>query len=233
MSRVLLVRHGKAAERFSDYDHLSEAGAKQAEYVGARLLEEDETITGAYHGRMSRQRATAEVVASVFAKAARPLPALRELPGLDEIAPAVLDTAMNGEPDPGLRERVQAWMTGKTKGTPETHGWLMNVFHRFARGEIAGDFETFAAFNARVVAALTTMLEENQGTTAVAFTSAGIVATAAGLALDAPLEQTLQLMATMDNGSVTELRHSRKRGRFSLIRLNDIGHVPVTARTLL
>ena len=233
MSRVLLVRHGKAAERFSDYDHLSEAGAKQAEYVASRLLEENETITGVYHGRMSRQRATAEVVAGVFAKASRPLPALRELPGLDEIAPGVLDSAMNGEPDPGLRERVQAWMTGKTKGTPETHGWLMNVFHRFARGEIAGDFETYVAFNARVDAALISMLEENQGTTALAFTSAGLIATAAGRALEAPLEQTLQLMATMDNGAITELRHSRKRGRFSLIRLNDIGHVPVVARTLL
>lgn len=227
MSRLLLIRHGKAAERFSDYDHLSEAGAKQSEYVAARLVEENEPIANIYHGRMSRQRATAEVIARIVGKAPR------ELAGLDEIPHEVLDHAMNTEPDLGLRERVQAWMTGRAKGTHETHSWLMNAFHRFARGEIAGAFETYAAFQTRVATTLTTMFEENEGTTAIACTSAGIIATAAGMALESPLEQTLQLMATMDNGSITELRHSRKRGRFTLIRLNDIGHVPIAARTLL
>lgn len=232
MSRLLLVRHGKAADHWNDYDHLSEAGARQAEHLAQRLLREETVLAAAYHGTMRRQRQTAEVVARVFAEAGRPFPALRELPGLDEIHPGVVDAALLAEEDLAVREHVTAWITGKAKGTRETRSFLFAAFQRFARDELAGDFEKYPVFHARVTTALAAMVDVERGT-AVAFTSGGFIATAAGFAIQAALDPTLRLMATLENASLTEIRHSRSRDAFSLVRLNDVGHVPLEARTLL
>jgi broad specificity phosphatase PhoE len=232
MTRILLVRHGKAADHWGDYDRLSESGARQSRHLAERLIREEETIAAAFHGKMRRQRETAEVVAATFAAAGRPFPAPVELPGLDEMAPGVVDAALLAEPDLALRERVTEWIIGKRPGGPETQLFLLSAFHRFARGELAGDFEPYTAFHARVTATLGALRRLDRGT-CVAFTSGGFIATAAGLAMEAPLAPTLQLMATLENTSITELRHSVSRDAFSLVRLNDVGHVPLAERTLI
>lgn len=232
MSRLLLVRHGKASDHWFDYDRLSPAGTKQAEHFGARLVREETTLAAVYHGKMRRQRETAEAVRSVFVSAGRSLPELRELPGLDEMAPGVIDAALLAETDVALRQHVTAWVNGQLRGTREVRRFLMSAFLRFARAEISGDFETYAEFRARVSATLDAMIDEDRGTV-VAFTSGGFIATAAGIALETALEPTLQLMAAVENASLTELRHSRTRDRFLLVRLNDVGHLPSEERTFL
>lgn len=232
MSRLLLFRHGKAGGSWHDYDHLSERGAQQAAHAARRLLREETELVAAYHGNMRRQRETAEVVRRVFEEAKRPFPPLRELPGLDEMAHDVIDAALVEVAEPALREHVTAWITGRERSTRETRAFMMDAFSRFARGELRGDFEDFQTFRVRVLATLGAMLDEGRGTV-VAFTSGGFIATAAGFALETPLDPTVRLMATMENASLTELRHSRTRDRFSVVRLNDIGHLPPGERTLL
>ena len=232
MTRILLVRHGKAADHWGDYDRLSETGARQSRHLAERLMREEESIAGAFHGKMRRQRETAEIVAAAFAAAGRPFPALAELPGLDEMAPGIVDAALLAEPDLALRERVTDWIIGKRRGTPETQAFLLGAFHRFARGELAGDFEPWTAFHARVTSTLAALRREDRGT-CFAFTSGGFIATAAGLVMEAALGPTLQLMGILENTSITELRHSLSRDAFTLVRLNDVGHVPASERTLI
>lgn len=229
MSRLLLVRHGKASDHWHDYDRLSERGAVQAEHVGARLARDEPEVVAAYHGKMRRQRETAEVARRAFGEA---FPALAELPGLDEMAPGVIDAALLGEEDLAKRERVTAWITGQRRSDAEVRGFLMGAFERFARGELAGEFESYRDFHARVTETLAAMVDDDRGTV-VAFTSGGFIATAAGLAMEAALGPTLSLMASLENASITELRWSRSRGRFSLVRLNDVGHLPPESRTVL
>jgi len=180
---------------------------------------------------MRRQRETAESVRAAFEAAGRPFPDLVELPNLDEMAPGIVDAALLEEQNSAVRDHVTAWIMGTAKSTRETRSFLMSAFSRYSRGELTGDFETWAAFQERVVSTLERMIDPGRGTVA-AFTSGGVIAVAAGIALEASLERTIRFMADLENASLTELRYSRSRGRFSLVRLNDIGHVSPTERTL-
>ncbi len=232
MSRVLLVRHGKASDHWHDYDQLSPRGFEQAALVGKRLARDEPELRAIYHGKLRRQRETAETVRAELVDAGRPVPELTELSTLDEIAAGVVDTALLQEPDLVLRERITGWTTGQRQGDKRTFSWLMRCFTRFESGELVGDFETFTEFHGRVVATLAKLVDPAGGTT-VAFSSGGFIATAAGIAVETAMNPTLQLMATLENTSLTELRWSRSRAKFRLVRLNDVGHLPPDARTTI
>lgn len=232
MSRLILVRHGKASDHWHDYDRLSPKGFEQAALVGQRLARDETSVVTIAHGKMRRQRETAETIRAQYLEAGLAVPALTEVPTLDEIAHDVIDSSVVAIEDAGLRERITGWMTGQRKGDAETYTWLMGCFTRYEAGEVTGDFETYPAFHARVTGTIRGLVDPGRGTT-LAVSSGGFIATAAGIAVESGLRPTLSLMATLENTSVTELRWSMKREKFRLIRLNDIGHLPPAARTLI
>jgi broad specificity phosphatase PhoE len=231
MSRLLLFRHGKASDNWATYDQLSEHGVLQSSQIGARLLADNVPLVAAYHGTMRRQRETAASVRAVFEAAGRPFPSLVELPSLNELAPGIVEAALLEEKDAAVRERVTACITGTAQSTREIRPFMMSAYFRYSRGELQGDFETWADFQRRVASTLETMIDPGRGTDA-AFTSGGFIASAAGITLGTSLERTIRFMADIENASLTELRYSRSHSRFDLVRLNDIGHVGAAQRTL-
>lgn len=232
MSGLILVRHGKASDHWHDYDHLSPKGFEQAALVGQRLVRDEPGLVTLAHGKMRRQRETAETIRAQYIEAGIAVPELTCVPDLDEIAHGVIDVSLGAIADEALRERIAAWMTGQRKGDAETYTWLMGCFTRYEAGEVTGDFETYPAFHARVTGTIAGLVDPGRGTT-LAVSSGGFIATAAGIAVESALRPTLSLMATLENTSITELRWSRKREKFRLVRLNDIGHLPPSARTLI
>src|SRR5687767_4411295 len=110
MTRILLVRHGKASDDFDNYDVLSARGAAQSARLAARLLADGEAPALAAHGALARQRDTARAVADAFARAGRPFPALAEDPRLDEIPMRVVQAAVARMSDPDQQARVARWV---------------------------------------------------------------------------------------------------------------------------
>jgi broad specificity phosphatase PhoE len=63
MGQVLLVRHGQASFGSDDYDVLSDLGERQAAVLGRCLAARGIVPSALLHGRMVRQRRTAELLA--------------------------------------------------------------------------------------------------------------------------------------------------------------------------
>ena len=235
MTRILLIRHGKAADNWASYDELSAIGRAQSAHLGERLFLEGEEPAAMFHGTLHRQRVTAEVARETMMArggSSYSLPALSVLPELNEMSQGVVNAAREKVPAGPERERLDAWATGKTHGNRDIRRFMLEAYFAYGRGELVGDFESYTAFRDRVIGSLRAMVQTERSTV-MAFTSGGVIAAAAGFAMEAPLDRGIRLMATIENTSVTELRHSKREGRFSLIRLNDVSHVPIAERTLL
>jgi broad specificity phosphatase PhoE len=235
MTRILLIRHGKAADNWANYDELSAIGHAQSTQLGERLFLEDEQPAAMFHGTLHRQRVTAEVVrATMTARGGTgyTLPPLSVLPELNELSQDVVNVARTKVPEGPRRDLIEAWATGKARSSKDTRRFLFESYLAYVKGDIVGDFEPYLAFRDRVIGSLRAMLQSERSTV-MAFTSGGVIATAAGFAMEAPLDRGIRLMATLENTSITEIRHSRRTDRFSLIRLNDVTHVPIAERTLL
>lgn len=92
------------------------------------------------------------------------------------------------------------------------------------RGVVMHDtVEPWAAYRARVQAALHDLLTLPSGSTVLAFTSGGVIGLAVALALDAPDASALKLNWRVRNGSLT--RFTFGAGRVSLDRFNDTAHL--------
>ncbi len=232
MTRILLIRHGKAANNWAHYDELSDIGKAQSAQLGARLSLDDERPAALFHGTLNRQRVTGEVVRDTMKERGAEMPPLTVLPALNEMTQDVVNVARRRVPPGERRDSIEAWATGKAPGTKDTRRFMMESYFAYGKGDIVGDFESYLAFRDRVISALRAMLQPERSTV-MAFTSGGVIAAAAGFAMEAPLDRGIRLMATIENTSVTEIRHSKRTDRFSLIRLNDVSHVPVAERTLL
>jgi broad specificity phosphatase PhoE len=232
MTRILLIRHGKAADNWAHYDELSPVGHAQSAQLGERLFKDAEEPAAIFHGTLHRQRVTAEVVHAKMAERGARLPSLSVLPGLNEMSQAVVNVARAKVPAGPRRDLIEAWATGTSRSSKDVRRFMLESYFAYGKGDIVGDFESYLAFRDRVITTLREMLQPERSTV-LAFTSGGVIAAAAGYAMEAPLDRGIRLMATIENTSITEIRHSRRTDRFSLVRLNDVSHVPVAERTLL
>ncbi len=232
MTRILLIRHGKAADNWAHYDELSQIGHAQSAQLGDRLFVDEEEPAAIFHGTLHRQRVTAEVVRAKMTARGAKLPSLSVLPGLNEMSQSVVNVARDKVPPGPRRDLIEAWATGTARSSKDVRRFMLESYFAYGKGDIVGDFESYLAFRDRVIDTLREMLQPERSTV-LAFTSGGVIAAAAGFAMEAPTERGIRLMATIENTSITEIRHSKRTGRFSLIRLNDVSHVPIAERTLL
>jgi broad specificity phosphatase PhoE len=109
MGLVLLVRHGQASFGADDYDVLSETGWEQSRVLGAALAAAGLEPGALLHGRMRRQRETAEAMAAA-AGWASPLeidPAWNEFDHLGVITRASASAPLSAA-DPQDRRAFQA-----------------------------------------------------------------------------------------------------------------------------
>lgn len=218
MSELLLIRHGQARFGTDDYDRLSETGRRQARLVGRQLAERGLRVDGSLTGGMRRQRHTAELAMAHW----DPAPIITADTGFAEYdaealftayLPSVLaaDAALAARRDEITRDRRLFQKTFEAV----TRAWIADA----PRAEAVG--ERWAAFRARVQAALDRLHREQPRDARVAvFTSGGPIAVAVAAATDAGPARTLELNWSIHNGAVSTLRSTRAGWR--LTGFNDI-----------
>jgi broad specificity phosphatase PhoE len=225
MGELVLVRHAQASFFGADYDALSPLGREQARALGRHWAAHGARFDAVYVGPRRRHRETLELVAAAYAEHGRPWPAAQPLAELDEHdGVAVLQHAL------GRPESERAAMETRDPGDGAREQAIREFFRRYR--EVMRDWalgalevpgvEPWAEFRARSLRALDAMCR-GPGR-AVAFTSGGLVSSAAGWLLGLDEERVIELSAVLRNTALSEVRYSGARR--SLVSFNALPHLP-------
>jgi broad specificity phosphatase PhoE len=209
MGQILLVRHGQASWDGDDYDILSERGHQQGELLGAALAGRGITPDVVVSGGMRRHRETIEnlVVGA----------------GLGRVDVEV-DAGWDEYDHLSMLAQVPTEFAGEKPTPAEFQAWMEQATERWISGGRPDDYhEPFAAFTARVDAALRRTVEATGGGTAVVVTSGGPISWVAAslLGSDAALWSRLNVVCV--NSGVTKLVTGR-RG-VTLVSFNEHTHL--------
>jgi broad specificity phosphatase PhoE len=219
VSRLLLIRHGQASFGAADYDVLSDLGAEQSRCLGAYLADRSIAIDALYQGPCARHLDTARHMRDAAAAGGQPLPDPIDIAGLDEYpAFELLRYWM-----PQLRERhpdlAAALLGGSARAMEE-------ITQMWARGELeTGELESFADFEARVLASLDDIRSRHgSGATVAVVTSGGPIAVAVKRCLELAPDKAIAVAWVVLNSAIIELAFSGDR--LGLVALNRIPHLP-------
>ena len=225
MGTLVLVRHAQASFFGATYDELSDLGRTQARALGAHWALHGVRFDHVYVGPLRRHQQTLALVAEAFGARGLPWPEAVELPELREHdGLAVLRHALGrgGATDQGLPP-ADPGDEGRDRLLREFLKQYLAIMRDWARGalEVPGT-EPWAEFRARSLCALDRMCEGDGS--AVAFTSGGLVSSAAGWLLGLDDDRVIDLSAVLRNTALTEVRFgTRRRG---LVSFNAIPHLP-------
>ena len=225
MAELILVRHAQASLFGADYDALSPLGREQARALGRHFATHGARFARVYVGPRRRHRETLALVAEAFAGRGLPWPAAAELAELDEHAglEVARRTLAQGGDDPGARLRAAADDAERAHLVREFFDRYFEILRDWARGSVAVEgVEPWREFRARSRRALD-LLCAGPGP-AVAFTSGGLVASAAGWLLGLDEERVIGLSAVLRNTALSEVRYSATRR--SLVSFNALPHLP-------
>jgi broad specificity phosphatase PhoE len=211
---ILLIRHGQASYGTDDYDRLSEVGVVQASAVVAELQRRGARIERVVHGSLRRQRDTAAPTVAALSLPAVVDPRLDEY-DMDEIVTAHTDSDV----------RTNAVRDGEQVSSREYQRVLelgMNAW--IDAGSEGRSSETWPAFAARCSEGLSAAADGlSSGSTAVVFTSAGVIAALCCSLLDLPPKTAIVLNRVAVNGSVTKVASGRSG--LSLVSFNEHGYL--------
>ena len=237
MTSLLLIRHGQASLGAADYDVLSPLGILQAQRLGdhlARMYDPPDLIV---RGPLRRQRDTAaHLVAAARARGAT-FPDPIERPEFDEY-PALALMQRNlqrlADDDPELAAHAQDLLQHPS-GTTEHRRAFEAAFQRMMRhwhDDRHGDptLESNAAFQARVLDALTQLLARRRQTILVV-TSAGPCGVGLRLGLELDPWAALRASFVVSNTALTELK--TRGGAPSLTMFNALPHLHERAEITL
>jgi broad specificity phosphatase PhoE len=218
MALLTLVRHGQASYLKENYDQLSDLGKRQARILGEYWIRTKTAFDQVYHGPACRQLLTGEIVADVYRQAGLPWPEAVTLPDMDEyVGTAIVRTFL-----PALletHEDIRA-LEAEYRRTEEQNAAFKiydKLFARISRMWVDGELdspelESWKNFCARIDRGIRT-IRDNAGENRriVVFTSGGVIAASARLALDLAPQRTLELSWTSRNASYTELVFTPER----------------------
>lgn len=230
MALLTLVRHGQASFLSHNYDRLSELGEQQSRILGEYWVRTGTVFDQVYYGPACRHLGTGEIVAGVFRSAGRPwpqpvtLPEFDEYPGIEVMRtflPGLMETHEDiraleaefrqaGEQGVAFRlydklfQRVTRMWVDEELDSPEVEAWK-DFCERIERG--IAHIRAEAGKNARIVL----------------FTSGGVIAATARIALQLAAQRTLELSWTSRNASYSEFLFSAER--FSLSSFNNHPHL--------
>jgi broad specificity phosphatase PhoE len=192
---LLLIRHGQASFDAEEYDVLSPAGVAQSALLGTHL-------------------AASAPLAARGAGAMWPEPIV-----LDELDEFPFQEV--------LRLGIPQVMSD---GAPivDPRGGFSRAFHeamlRWADGRIAGDFERYPDFVARVGRALDRIVDaEGRGRRVAVVTSGGPIAVAVQRALELSPPVAIRVQSVIANASLSELKY--RAGELTLTAFNGVHHL--------
>ncbi|GBC59209.1 phosphoglycerate mutase [Desulfonema ishimotonii] len=232
MSTLYLIRHGQASFGEKNYDRLSDIGHRQAKILGEHLLLFGQSFDAIYHGRLDRQRQTAENVMACYEKSGRKMarPAVSE--AFDEYnAFAVWKAYMPRliKEEPSLESEMEQ-IRADPKAFQKIFGRIM---FRWISGKYDRDGEPrWADFKSRVTDGLYALMERHgSGSRIAVFTSGGPISVMVQRALDLSDEKTMELSWQVMNASVTRMKY--RDGNIALAGFNDISHLRMAGNETL
>ena len=215
MSVLLLVRHGQASWGAADYDVLSDLGHEQSRLLGKHLDALGVSPSRLWSGGLRRHDET--------------LTSAVEATGWD--AEVVTDPGWSEYDHVELLRRYDEATAGDPH-RPEAFGAFFDAaVRRWTAGEHDADYaETFAAFTARVDAALRSAVESlGSGETGAVFTSGGAIAWVTATLWGMGVGQWAKVNSVLLNTGVTKVV-TGSRG-VSLISVNEHAHLTGDAVT--
>jgi broad specificity phosphatase PhoE len=227
MSTLLLIRHGQASFGTGDYDRLSAVGKEQSECLGAYWAARGLRFDALYCGPQVRHRETMEPVLIHAAGAGLAWPEPIILPGLAEFHwDAIMATALRAGSPPVLSVLAAAYRQATTE--KERYRAFQALFEAatlcWVRGDLHDLPETWASFEARVLAAIDHICATAPRSARIAaFTSGGPIAVAVKRALGLSPQKALELVWTLRNGAINEFLFTPER--YSLSVFNAIPHL--------
>ncbi len=210
MSQILLVRHGQASWGSDDYDVLSPLGEKQSYVLGEALATRGVVPDVIVRGAMRRHRQTAEQAAAGAGWSAE----IVEDDGWNEFDHVQM-----------LSMHPAAYGEGEELSRAEFQKWFEEAMLRWTGGDYDEDYdESFAAFGARVDAALRRTVERLEpDQTAVVFTSGGPISWTATSLLGGATEIWTQLNPVTVNSSVSKVVVGRRGA--TMVSFNEHSHL--------
>lgn len=215
---LLLVRHGQASFGAADYDNLSERGWTQSRRLGAWLAKGGHRFRAVVVGGMRRHRQTAEAVAEAFAAEGIEWPEPTIDDGFAEFDHrAVFSAYLERDPEDPIA-------VASRSGDPRDVGAMLQAaLLAWARDELPGVPETWAAFGDRVRAAGERLDALADGGEALVLSSGGVISRLAQIALDVPDTRAVELNLSLRNSAVSEFHPHR--GRLRLGMWNSLPHL--------
>ncbi len=221
MSSLYLIRHGQASFGAADYDHLSELGREQSRHLGDYFAARGLPLDAIYTGPCRRQIDTAAAMIAGAESAGVTYPAPVALADLDEY-PAFAIIARFG---PALARQDPAMGALLDLTSAGFDAAFITLMERWVAGDIdAPEIESFAAFSARVGAAITTITErEGRGKRVAVVTSGGPIAMAMRTALDLRPEIALRMAGGIANTGIAEFRY--RGAQLTMFAFNQVCHL--------
>ncbi len=228
MGLLTVVRHGQASFLEADYDKLSKLGEEQARKLGDYWIARGVRFDRVYYGPARRQAGTGEIVRERYRAAGLDwpepvcLPHFDEYPGI-EVMRAFLPRLIEEHEDIRLLEREFRSAAGERAAAARA---FEKIFQRVTRLWVAGELaspgvESWQTFCDRVAEGIAQV--RRGGGRAVVFSSGGVMAAAARIALDLSPLRTLELSWAPRNACYSEFLFSGDR--FSLAAFNAFPHL--------
>ncbi len=227
MGLLTVVRHGQASFLEADYDKLSKLGERQARNLGDYWTARGVRFDRVYYGPARRQAGTGEIVRERYRAAGLDwpepacLPEFDEYPGI-EVMRAFLPRLIEQHHDIRLLEQEFHAAAEHAAAARAFEKMFQRVTRLWVAGELVSpEVESWQAFCDRVARGIA--LVRRGGGRAVVFSSGGVMAAAARIALDLSPVRTLELSWAPRNGCYSEFLFSGDR--FSLATFNAFPHL--------
>lgn len=230
MSKLFFFRHAQASFGADNYDALSNKGIEQTVLLGNYLVAKQFHFDRVFVGPLQRQQHTYEIVKSIYEKNNLFIPEPVIVDGLKEhIGHIALDKIL---PQLQETEPVIKALAAKTLANPKrAKANRLLAFQHFMDEWVEGKIEvegvvSWKDFREHVREGLKIILGTTlSGETNAAFTSGGTISAITAESLKISDEKTVAaLNFSIRNTSYSSFFYSR--GRFNLLGLNEIPHLP-------
>jgi broad specificity phosphatase PhoE len=236
LSLIYLIRHAQAGTR-EDYDVLSELGHEQASLLGDYFVSQEINLDKVCSGSMRRQRHTAELACSAYARGNQPQPEIIIDSRWDEFSLASVYRSLARrlmDDDPEFARDFQEMQEALRRDPHTTRGatgrcdsaviraWMENRFSDF-------EGESWGSFRERIQKCFTDLLAGDDEKTIAVFTSATPIAILVGAALELTDEKLLSVLGVIYNTSVNIIR--ARADDLRLFTFNSVPHLKGSIRT--
>jgi broad specificity phosphatase PhoE len=213
---ILLIRHGQASFGGADYDVLSPKGQEQSGALARELAGRGLTVERIVSGSLRRQRDTAEPVAAALRRQVTIDPRWNEYE-MDEILANHSTTSARASRPAGGEHSPISSAEFQDLLELALSSWI-------AAGATSPAAEPWPLFSDRVAAALRNVADGlTAGSTALVFTSGGVVAALGAAVLQLPEQALVTLNRVSVNTGITKLVAGR-RG-ITLVSFNEHTHL--------